>query len=174
MKKGTHYPILMIVRPIYTSATHLVVFLAMLHMACGVFILQPGIEPAPPVEEVWSLNHQGSSHPWFFWSKSQLLHSSFVNIPICISLKIAMCVPSCFSCVQPLDRMDCGSLQAPLSPWGFSRARHWRGLPRPPGYFPDPGSNPRVSYVSCIGMLFTTGTNWKPLKIATLLLLLKY
>ena len=52
MKKGMHYLILMTVRPIYTSTIPLVVFLAMLHMACAIFILPPGIEPVPPVEEV--------------------------------------------------------------------------------------------------------------------------
>ena len=102
MKKGTHYPILMIVRPIYTSATPLVVFLAMLHTAYGVFILQPGIEPAPPVEEVWNLNHQGSSPLDSFEANLSCYISSFVNIPICISKNSYACVPSCFSCVQLL------------------------------------------------------------------------
>ena len=66
MKKGMHYLILMTVRPIYTSTIPLVVFLAMLHMACAIFILQPGIEPVPPVEKVWNLNHWTTKevHPW--------------------------------------------------------------------------------------------------------------
>ena len=35
---------------------------------------------------------------------------------------------------------------------GFSRQEYWSGLPcPPPGIFPDPGIEPRVSYVSCIG-----------------------
>ena len=27
-------------------------------MACGILVSQPGIEPAPPAVEVWSLNHR--------------------------------------------------------------------------------------------------------------------
>ena len=27
------------------------------HMACGLLVPQPGIEPVPPAVEAWSLNH---------------------------------------------------------------------------------------------------------------------
>ena len=27
------------------------------HVACGILVLQPGIEPMPPALEAWSLNH---------------------------------------------------------------------------------------------------------------------
>ena len=43
--------------------------------------------------------------------------------------------------------------QTPLS-MGLSRQDHWSGLPYPPllqGIFPTQGSNPCLSYVSCIG-----------------------
>ena len=32
-------------------------FLATQHVGCGILVLQLGVEPVTPAEEVWSLNH---------------------------------------------------------------------------------------------------------------------
>ena len=34
-----------------------VLFIYFGNMACGILVLQPGIEPVPPAVEAWSLNH---------------------------------------------------------------------------------------------------------------------
>ena len=56
------------------------------------------------------------------------------------------------------------ALQAPLS-MGFSRQKHWSGLPfPPPADLPDPGIEPLSSGISCIaGRFFTYQAIGKPL-----------
>ena len=41
------------------------------HMACGILVPQPGIEPVPPVVEAWSPNHwTAREFPCKFFSKN--------------------------------------------------------------------------------------------------------
>ena len=66
------------------------------------------------------------------------------------------------SCPTLCNSMDDSPPQAPLS-MGFSRQKHWSGLPSPfLGELPDPGIEP-VSPASpaLAGGFFTTGTTWE-------------
>ena len=50
-------------------------------------------------------------------------------------------VPSCFSCVQLCDPVDCSPPGSSVH--GVSRQQYWGGLPcPPPGDLPDPGTEP--------------------------------
>ena len=63
-----------------------------------------------------------------------------------------MCVLSHYICVQLFEALWTIALQAPLS-MGFSRKEYWSGLPFPPPRdLPNPGIEPHVSCLSCIGV----------------------
>ena len=65
-------------------------------------------------------------------------------------------------CPTLFNSMDHSPPQAPLS-MGFSRQKHWSGLPSPfLGELPDPGIEP-VSPASpaLAGRFFTTSTTWE-------------
>ena len=55
--------------------------------------------------------------------------------------------------------------QAPLS-MGFSRQKYWSELPcPPPGYLPDPGTEPSsLTSPVLAGRFFTTSTTWEALR----------
>ena len=77
-------------------------------------------------------------------------------------LHICYAVLSRFSRVRLLAMSWTVVRQAPLS-LGFSRQKHWRGLPfPPPGDFPDPGISPGSLKSSLLaGGFFTTIATWE-------------
>ena len=67
-----------------------------------------------------------------------------------------------FSCVQLFATPWTVALQAPLS-MGFSRPKHWSGLPcHPPRDLPDPGIEPTsLKSPALAGGFLTTSATWE-------------
>ena len=71
-------------------------------------------------------------------------------------------VLNCFSHVWLFATLRVIVCQAPLS-MGFFRQEYWSGLPcPPPGYLPNPGTEPMsLTSPTLAGWFFTTGTTWE-------------
>ena len=92
--------------------------------ACGILVLQPGIELMPPAVEPRSPKH---------WKARDSPPKNFFKLKYCGGGDLV--AKSCLTLAIPWT-VAC---QAPLS-MGFSRQECWRGLPFPsPGDHPDPG-----------------------------------
>ena len=107
-----------------------VVALGIFRLCCGMWglVLQPGIQPGPPVLRVPSVSHGTTS-----------------NFPGCSYSVTGLVSPAC---AQSLYRARLSETpwtvahQAPLS-MGFPRQEYWSGLPFPTeGDLPDPGIEP--------------------------------
>ena len=95
------------------------------HVACRILVPWPGLEPASPALEAWSLNH---------WAAKKVK-----------ALVAQLCPTLC----NPMDCSPPGS-----SFHGILQARIWSGLPFPsPGDLHNPGIEPKVSYIA--GRFFT-------------------
>ena len=72
------------------------------------------------------------------------------------------CVLSCFSCVRLFANLWPIACQVPLS-LGFSRQEYWNVLPcSPPGYLPNPGTEPpSLTSPALADRFFTTSSTWE-------------
>ena len=91
---------------------------------------------------------------WLFWKRTEKVYqkqrrNSQVGSLICfVYMHAQLCLTLCNS-------MD-GSHQAPLS-MGWSRQKHWCGLSfPPPGYLPDPGTEPQSPASPALASRFST------------------
>ena len=106
-------------------------------------LLQPSVSTAPfqflPLYKFFLLNRI----PLPFFCLLLLLLSRFSHVQLCAIIWI----------IAP---------QLPLS-MGFSRREYWSGLPcPPPGYLPNPGTEPMFfTSLPLVGSLFTTSTTWE-------------
>ena len=104
----------------------------------------------------WVNNHESGFSWWrilknFLFGRRLLYNIVLISAVQQHESAIRACILSHFSRVQLLAALWTGAHQVPLS-LGFPRQEHWSGLPfPPPGDLPNPGIEPLVSYVSCIG-----------------------
>ena len=107
------------------------------HVACGILVPQPRIEPVRPAVEVQSANHldlQGIPLISYFgylwlWNISFEARSSTISKILKMSLPLATWnhVLSCFSYVRLCGTLWTIDHQGPLS-MGFSRQEYWSGF----------------------------------------------
>ena len=90
-----------------------------------------------------------------------LICGEMVPSCLCVCVCVCVCAKSFQSCLFATPwTVPC---HVPLS-MEFSRPEYWNGLPCPP---PGESSQPRdqtcVSYICCLGRIFTTHTTWEAL-----------